>query len=86
VAGLLRDPERLRIGLDAMIEAERAGGRGDSKQEARSWLDRLAALERKRSRFQDMAAEGHITFEELGAQRCGRRTRRAQRPSVSWPR
>jgi hypothetical protein len=67
VAGLLRDPERLRIGLDAMIEAERAGGRGDPEREARSWLDRLAALDRKRARFQDMAAEGHITFEELGA-------------------
>lgn len=67
VANLLRDPERVRTGIDAMIEAERAGGRGDPKREARSWLDRLAALDRKRSRFQDMAAEGHITFEELGA-------------------
>jgi len=67
VAGLLRDPERLRIGLDAMIEAERTGGRGDLEREARSWLDRLAALDRKRARFQDMAAEGLITFEELGA-------------------
>jgi hypothetical protein len=51
VAGLLRDPERLRIGLDAMIEAERTGGRGDPEREARSWLDRLAALDRKRARF-----------------------------------
>jgi chromosome segregation ATPase len=67
VGGLLRDPERLRIGLDAMIEAERTGSRGDPEREARSWLDRLAALDRKRARFQDMAAEGLITFEELGA-------------------
>ncbi len=67
VAGLLRDPERLRIGLDAMIETERAGGRGDPEGEARSWLGRLASLDRKRSRFQDMAAAGYITFEELAA-------------------
>jgi site-specific DNA recombinase len=67
VAGLLRDPERLRVGLDAVIEAERTGGRGDPEREARSWLDRLAELDRKRARFQDMAAEGLIRFEELGA-------------------
>jgi site-specific DNA recombinase len=67
VAGLLRDPERLRVGLDAMIEAERAGRRGDPEADAMAWLERLAALDRKRARFQDMAAEGHITFEELGA-------------------
>ena len=34
--------------------------------EAAVWLGRLAALDRKRARFQDMAAEGHMTFEELG--------------------
>ena len=67
VAGLLRDPERLRVGLDAVIEAERTGGRGDPEREARSWLDRLAELDRKRARFQDMAAEGLIRFEELRA-------------------
>ena len=67
VSGLLRDPERLRQGLEEMIEVERAGLRGDPDREARAWLDKLAALDRKRSRFQDMAAEGHITLEELGA-------------------
>ena len=50
-----------------MIEAERAGWHGDSEAEAQIWLERLAKLDAKRSRFQDMAAEGHITFEELGA-------------------
>ena len=67
VSGLLKDPERLRAGLDEMIEAERAGMRGDPEAEAQTWLGRLAALDTKRSRFQDMAAEGHITFEELEA-------------------
>ena len=32
-----------------------------------SGLGRLDALERKRSRYQDLVAEGHITFDELGA-------------------
>ena len=66
VSGLLRDPERLRAGLDQMIEAERAGMRGDPEAETLAWLGRLDALDSKRSRYQDMAAEGHITFDELG--------------------
>jgi site-specific DNA recombinase len=66
VSSLLRDPARLRAGLDAMIEAERAAGRGDPEAEAAVWLGRLATLDRKRARFQDMAAEGYMTFEELG--------------------
>src|SRR5215213_9892823 len=67
VSGLLKDPERLRAGLDEMIEAERAGMRGEPEAEALAWLDKIAALDSKRSRYQDMAAEGHITFDELGA-------------------
>jgi len=67
VSGLLKDPERLRAGLDEMIEAERAGMHGDPETEALLWLGRITALDSKRSRYQDMAAEGHITFEELGA-------------------
>ena len=67
ISGLLKDPERLRAGLDEMIEAERAGMRGDPETEALAWLDKIAALDTKRSRYQDMAAEGHITFDELGA-------------------
>jgi hypothetical protein len=67
ISGLLKDPVRLRAGLDEMIEAERAGMRGDPGAEALAWLDTIAALDSKRSRYQNMAAEGHITFDELGA-------------------
>jgi site-specific DNA recombinase len=67
ISGLLKDPERLRAGLDEMIEAERAGMRGDPEAETLTWLARFSALDSKRSRYQDMAAEGHITFDELGA-------------------
>jgi hypothetical protein len=67
VSGLLRDPHRLREGLDGMIERERAGMHGDPAQEQKMWLEKLAEAERKRSGFQDMAAEGLITFDELRA-------------------
>jgi hypothetical protein len=67
VSGLLKDPERLREGLEQMIEEERKGVRGDPTREARMWLDKIAEVDRKRSGFQDMAAEGLITFDELRA-------------------
>src|SRR5215208_7686769 len=56
VSRLLREPERLRAGLDEMIETERAGMRGDPETETLAWLGRLDALDKKRSRYQDMAA------------------------------
>jgi len=67
VSGLLRDPARLREGLEEMIEQERAAMRGEPESQAKVWLEKLDDVSRKRSRFQDMAAEGYITFDELGA-------------------
>ena len=71
VAGLLQDPERLRAGLEEMIEQERAGSRGDPQREIALWLEKAAEVERKRSGFQDMAAEGLITLDELRAKLAG---------------
>jgi site-specific DNA recombinase len=65
VSGLLKDPEQLRADLDTMIEREREIARDDPEREAKVWLNKLAEVERKRSRFQDMAAESLITFDEL---------------------
>jgi septal ring factor EnvC (AmiA/AmiB activator) len=48
-----------------MIERERDGLREDPDQEAKAWADKLAAVDRKRARFQYMAAEGLLDFEEL---------------------
>jgi hypothetical protein len=56
ISGLLKDPERLRAGLDEMIEQERQGARGDPEAETRLWLDKLAEVDRKRARYQEMAA------------------------------
>ncbi len=41
--------------------------RGDQEREAKAWLEKLTEADRKRSGFQDMAAEGLITFDELRA-------------------
>lgn len=67
VTGLLLNPEALREGLDEMIDRERDGNHGSPEEEFAHWLDRLADVERKRASFQDMAAEGLITFDELRA-------------------
>lgn len=66
VSGLLEDPERIRAGLEAMIERERRPGRGRSDGEMRSWSERIAECERMRAGYQDLAAKGLMTLEELG--------------------
>jgi site-specific DNA recombinase len=65
VTSLLLNPEALREGIDEMIERERGGNHGNPEEEVAVWLDRLADVEHKRASFQDMAAEGLITFDEL---------------------
>jgi len=48
VSGLLKDPERLRIGLEAMIERERSGAREDPEREAAVWLQTLSEADQER--------------------------------------
>ena len=51
-----------------MIEQERKDAlRGDPDQEAKLWAGKLVEVERKRARYQDMAASELITFDELRA-------------------
>ena len=50
-----------------MIEEERKGTRGDPDREAKAWAERLAEVDRKRTRYQEMAAADLITFAELSA-------------------
>jgi hypothetical protein len=65
--GQLRDPERIRTGLGAMIEKECEGLRGDPEREARAWLEKLAEADRRRDGYIDLAAEGIIERDELRA-------------------
>jgi site-specific DNA recombinase len=62
VCSWLKNPERLQAGVESYVEQER---RGDPEGEMRLWAKRLAEVDAKRSRFQDMAAEGLIDFDEL---------------------
>ncbi len=65
VSSLLMDRERIAAGLDEMIDREREELRGDPDQQVKAWADKLAGVDMKRAKFQDMAAEGLITFDEL---------------------
>lgn len=65
IRSILEDPQRLRADLDAMIEQERSGWRGDPVREAKLWADQLAEVDRKRARYQEMAADDLITLDEL---------------------
>jgi site-specific DNA recombinase len=67
VSGVLKDPDRIRDGMDAVIEQRRSVIHGDPVRETKAWLERLAALERKRSGYLDLAAEGIMDREELRA-------------------
>ncbi len=48
-----------------MIEIHRSALRGNPEREAKTWLDKLAEVDRKRARYQEMAAEELITLDEL---------------------
>ena len=67
VTDLLLNPDALREGLDEMMRRELATNHGNPEEEAAVWFDRLVEAESRRANFQDMAAAGLITFDELGA-------------------
>ena len=48
-----------------MLEEEQSAPHCDPDLEAKAWLNKLAEVRRKRSSFQDMAAEGLLAFDEL---------------------
>jgi len=92
VSGLLKNPERLRIGLEAMIERERPGTRGNPDREAAAWLQTLSDADQERRGYLRLAAKGQISDEELeealvelddtrdGGARAGRRERPKRGP------
>ena len=84
VYGLLTDPDRLRRGLDAMIEEKRKALRGNPDKEVSIWLDKIAEADRQRARAQDLAIEGLLSPEELRT-KLSEPSRRPARPlRASW--
>ena len=67
VSDLLSDPERVRRGLERMLEEERGGPREDPEREKGRWLEKIAACERRRSGYLDLAADGLMGRDELRA-------------------
>ncbi len=53
--------------MDALIEQKRAETRGDPEQEARAWLERLAAVDQERRGYLRLAATGRMSEDELDA-------------------
>jgi hypothetical protein len=66
VSDLMKDPAQLRDDLERMIELEKNGAHGDPEIESKAWLDKLAELDRMRQGFQEQAARGYMTLDELG--------------------
>jgi site-specific DNA recombinase len=65
VSRLLKDPERLRAGLEELIEQERAAMRVDPEREAKAWIEKLSEIDQERRGFLRLAAKGHIADDEL---------------------
>jgi len=65
VRTLLSEPERVMRGYDEYVERRKAQLRGDPGREAREIAGRLEKLERRRSGYLDLAADGDISREEL---------------------
>jgi site-specific DNA recombinase len=65
VSAILTDPEKLRTGLDEMVQRERAKMLGDPLKEAATLGKRLQEIKSRRSRYQEMAAAKLIDFDEL---------------------
>jgi site-specific DNA recombinase len=67
VSDLLKDPERIRAGMNALIEQERADSPRDLTKEAATWGEKIEECARLRNAYQDQQAAGLMTLEELGS-------------------
>ncbi|MBA2691535.1 MAG: recombinase zinc beta ribbon domain-containing protein [Rubrobacter sp.] len=65
VSGVLLEPERLVESVDARIERERAGERGDPDEQTASLMNRLQQIKDQRERAEDMAVAGDLPIGRL---------------------
>ena len=66
VSGLLKNPEQLRADLERMIDHEREGTRSNPEREMKAWFGKLLEIDQMRRGYQEQAAKGYMTFDELG--------------------
>jgi hypothetical protein len=86
VRGLLRDPERIRAGIDRLIEEERTDAGRDPRRDAEFWSRKMTEVEVERRGYHRLAAKGHMTDEELVAALSRSWTRFGRPPSANWKR
>jgi hypothetical protein len=67
ISDLLKDPERIRAGMDRLIDQERNSRRGDPKREAQVWAETITKCARLRNAYQEQQAAGLMSLEELGS-------------------
>ena len=65
VSQALKSPERLRAGLEEMIRQDEKSLNSNPKKQIEIWRTRIFEANEKRRRYQEMAAEGLIDFDEL---------------------
>jgi site-specific DNA recombinase len=63
----ITSPGTLRRDLERMIELKRRQMRGDPTREVQAWLNKLSEAEKMRTGFQEQAARGLMTLDELAA-------------------
>jgi hypothetical protein len=63
----MTSPETLRQDLERAIELRRAEMHGDPEREVRAWLEKLSEADNLRAGYQEQAARGLMTLDELAA-------------------
>jgi hypothetical protein len=65
VSDLLKDPEKIRSGMEALLKQEQATGPHESAREVKVWTQKIAEYSQQRRAFQEQQAAGLMTLEEL---------------------
>jgi hypothetical protein len=55
----------LKVGLEELIEQQRAAGSRDPEKEATTWAEKIGECDRLRRAYQDQQAAGLMTLKEL---------------------
>ena len=66
VSGILKDPQRLRRGLDEMLDRERASASRGPDEEEELWIKKLSELEVQEERLLDLYLEGKLEADRYG--------------------
>ena len=60
VSSVLKDPERLRFGVDEMLDGEKALNSRAPGEDEEAWLKKLSELEDQEERLLDLYLEGKL--------------------------